>query len=526
MTPAFSTPAPALPQLNVTTAPDWVRAAIAHLPEAPGDWQGRGIVICGGGIRYFLCAWVCINMLRKQGCDLPVELWHLNSAEMNDAMQALVEPLGVRCINAQQVHTRFPARVPGGWELKAFALLHSAFREVLLLDADNVPIVDPNFLFETKQFLETGAIFWPDYGRFAPSHSIWALTGVEYRDEPEFESGQIVIDKARCFRPLSLAMWFNEYSDFWFQHIHGDKDTFHLAWRRLDAPYAMPEKGIYPLPFTMCQHDFLGRRIFQHRNNFKWNVRGNPRIPGFSQEPECLQFIEEVTPHWTLIAPVSRYSPDGRPPEERQAAEELIGGRWVYQRVGYDQRPMLFLADGIVGEGLARMEIFWDIAREDDELSLKIHSDSSLTCRLIRARNGVWHGRWENQERMPVRLIPADLPSTTEPESVRMRDAIRVLTRAPHRYSRVGYDSRVMIFQPDGSIGQGRDRMELRWELHELGDRLLLDIWSSSEITCRLDLGADGVWRGRWASFEQMNVEVHPESRDERNSGARAPLHP
>src|SRR5580704_9298623 len=115
MTPAFSTPTPALPHLNLTTAPDWVRAAIAHLPEAPGDWQGRGIVICGGGIRYFLCAWVCINMLRKQGCVLPVELWHLNSAEMNDAMRALVEPLGVRCINAQQVHSLFP-RVPGGWE--------------------------------------------------------------------------------------------------------------------------------------------------------------------------------------------------------------------------------------------------------------------------------------------------------------------------------------------------------------------------------------------------------------------------
>ena len=113
---------------------------------------------------------------------------------------------------------------------------------------------------------------------------------------------------------------------------------------------------------------------------------------------------------------------------------------------------------------------------------------------------------------MPVRLIPADLPSTTEPESVRMGDAIRVLTGAPHRYCRVGYDSRTLIFQPDGSIGQGRDRMELRWELHELGDRLLLDIWSSSEITCRLSLDADGVWRGSWTSFERMNVEVHPEA--------------
>jgi len=57
----------------------------------------------------------------------------------------------------------YPARILNGRELKAFALLHSAFREVLLLDADNVPLVAPAFLFETKQFADTGAIFWPDY---------------------------------------------------------------------------------------------------------------------------------------------------------------------------------------------------------------------------------------------------------------------------------------------------------------------------------------------------------------------------
>jgi hypothetical protein len=59
--------------------------------------------------------------------------------------------------------------------------------------------------------------------------------------------------------------------------------------------------------------------------------------------------------------------------------------------------------------------------------------------------------------------------------------------------------------------GEWRDQMELRWELHEPGGRLLLDIWSSSEITCRLELAKDGVWRGKWESFEQMPVEVYPE---------------
>jgi len=483
------------------------------LPETAPDWQGRGIVICGGGARYFLCAWVCINMLRKQGCHLPVELWHLNDAEMNDTMRTLVEPLGVTCINAQEVRKLHAARILNGWEIKAFALLHSAFREVLLLDADNVPVVDPAFLFETRQFTETGAIFWPDFSRLEPSRSIWGLAGVTYRDEPEFESGQIVLDKARCFRPLSLAMWFNEYSDFWYRHIHGDKETFHIAWRRLDAPYAMPERGIDALPCTMCQHDFNGRRIFQHRNMAKWSLRGNPRIPGFSQEPECLSFIEQLAPYWTRIASVSGYSPAGRSPEEIQTAQELIGQRWHYERVGHDRRQMLFQPDGTIGEGGAKMEVFWDIGQEEGLSSLKIQSDEALTCRLIRTRGGVWQGRWENFERMPVLLVPADMPpgGFAGAESGRVGEAIEQLIAARHKYCRVGYDARSMVFTPNGTIGEGRGQMELRWELHEVDGRLLLDIWSVSEITCRLELAKDGVWRGKWVSFEQMPVEVYPE---------------
>jgi hypothetical protein len=521
MSSASSTRIPVLSELNDTTAPDHVRAAVSQLPETARDWQGRGIVICAGGVRYFLCAWVCINMLRKQGCTLPVELWYLNDAEMNDAMRTLIEALGVTCINAEEVRKLYPSRILNGWEIKAFALLHTGFREVLLLDADNVPIVDPAFLFETKQFEDTGAIFWPDFGRLAPSRSIWGLTGVTYRDEPEFESGQIVLDKARCFRPLSLAMWFNEYSDFWYRHIHGDKETFHMAWRRLDAPYSMPERDIHALESTMCQHDFDGRRVFQHRNLAKWSLRGNPRIYGFSQELECLGFIDQLLAHWTKIAPVSRYSSDDRSPDELQAARELIDRRWIYERVGYDHRQIRFQADGTIGEGAERHEVFWDIVQEDGVWSLKIQSDETLTCRLIRTRGAGWQGRWENFERMPVLLVAADLPpagsadlSAEALESGLVREAVEKLTGARHEYCRVGYDVRPMVFRPDGSIGEGGDQMELRWELHELGGKLLLDIWSLSELTCRLEFAKDGVWRGRWERFEQMPIEIYPAGGD------------
>jgi len=106
------------------------------IPEYPGDCRGRGIVICGGGVRYFTNAWVCINMLRRLGCRLPVELWHLGPRELDRKMKGLLAPLGVECVDAFRVRQKHPVRKLGGWELKPYAILHCPFEEVLLLDAD------------------------------------------------------------------------------------------------------------------------------------------------------------------------------------------------------------------------------------------------------------------------------------------------------------------------------------------------------------------------------------------------------
>jgi hypothetical protein len=521
MTAASSSQMPEPLELNDTTACDHLRMAISRLPQRARRWRGRGIVICAGGSRYFPCAWVCINMLRRQGCELPIQLWHLHAGEMNSAMRGLVEPLGVSCINAQKVRKIHPVRTLNGWELKAFALLNCPFQEVLLLDADNVPVVDPEFLFETREFAEAGAIFWPDFGRLEPSRSIWSLTGVPYRDEPEFESGQIVLDKKRCFRALSLAMWFNEYSDFWYSHIHGDKETFHLAWRRLDAPYAMPQREIHALEATMCQHDFRGRRIFQHRNMAKWKLHGNQRISGFSQEEACLRFIELLMPHWSAISGLNVYREEDKEPDEVEAAGGLTGGRWIYERVGYDRRRMAFWPNGSIGLGAAGMELFWDIRRIDGALSLDIQSQESLTCRLTRGPDDVWRGRWEDFERMPVELrreAPEASGSTAtgngsaaDNGGAETREATGRLTAARHLYRRTGYDSRPMEFRPDGSIGAGGTRLEAQWRIYRSPAGVFLDIGSAAELTCRLKLGDDRVWRGRWEKFERMPVEVYPQ---------------
>jgi hypothetical protein len=267
------------------------------VPEYPGG-EGRGILICAGGKRLYTNAWVCINMLRHVGCDLPIQVW-CREGEISGYMAKLLKPLDVEIVEGEEVRKEYPVRILHGWELKAFAILRSKFKEVLLLDADNVPVKNPLYLFETPEYFKTGTTFWPDYGRLERHRNAWKMMGLDYVDEPEFETGQILVDRQKCWRALCLSMYLNEYSDFTYNHIHGDKDTFHLAFRKAGHDYSMPSKGIHSLDATMCQHDFQGNRIFQHRNMDKWMLdKVNRKIHGFMYEEECRKFINVLKTKW------------------------------------------------------------------------------------------------------------------------------------------------------------------------------------------------------------------------------------
>jgi hypothetical protein len=172
--------------------------AKASAPAYPTNrFSGRGIVVCAGGARFFTCAWVLLRVLREiLKCSLPVQVWHMGPQEMDWRMSRLLEELGAEVIDAWRVGPP-ETRPSHGWPLKPFAILHSRFREVLLLDADNVPAVDPEQLFDAPPYRQTGALFWPDLDPLPPASPIWEICRVPYRAEPSFESGQVLIDKQR-----------------------------------------------------------------------------------------------------------------------------------------------------------------------------------------------------------------------------------------------------------------------------------------------------------------------------------------
>lgn len=99
---------------------------------------------------------------------------------------------------------------------------------------------------------------------------------------------------------------------------------------------------------------------------------------------------------------------------KNKRAEELVSRPYLYERVAYDQRMMVFSVDGSIGLGRGGREQSWQLMEEDNQLCLEIFSDSELTCRLHEDDAGGWQGRWLCAEEMPIHLAPLLAPSRSD----------------------------------------------------------------------------------------------------------------
>ncbi|MBO9201553.1 MULTISPECIES: alpha-mannosyltransferase [Niastella] len=270
---------------------DW-QAFAAAIPPYPGGFEGRGIVICAGGLRYFTCAWINIHVLKKTGCSLPIEVWYTGN-EFTPEVIATLTDLGVTCRNAND-HSKLPI---DGLALKPFAILNTRFKEVLYLDADNICTANPEQLFENETYRQGGTIFWPDIWVTDKNNPIWKIIDASDYDSIEQESGQILINKETCWKELNLCMYFNEQRQYYYTMLLGDKDTFRFAWKALQSPYYMIPKPVAYCGYTnkndnsffglsMAQHDPIGNILFIHRNLLKWDITA----PGETIWKEIRQF--------------------------------------------------------------------------------------------------------------------------------------------------------------------------------------------------------------------------------------------
>lgn len=261
---------------DISTLREHWKAQTLKTQNFPKRYSGKGIVFTAGGIKYTTCAWVSISLLRDIGCDLPIELWYLGN-EISKEIIKKFENLHVVFRNFK----KFGKTDLRGYMLKPLAIINSSFKEVLFLDADNICVKNPEYLFSLDSYKEFGSIFWPDYFRTSKSNSIWSIIGTKAYDMPEQESGQILINKEKCWQELQLCLYFNHFSRYYYKILHGDKDTFKFAWLALKSKFHMIE--YYPgscgykcngrfYGNTFVQHDPFGEVLFLHRNLLKWDI--------------------------------------------------------------------------------------------------------------------------------------------------------------------------------------------------------------------------------------------------------------
>jgi Mannosyltransferase putative len=393
-----------------STAPDGRDDALptpANLPDIAGDgFSGRGIVICAGGVRMFTNAWVLLWVLRRvHGCRLPIEIWHLGPQEMSRSMAQMLEGLGANVIDAFTVLSRYPAEIYDGWQLKAYAVVRSEFREVLLLDADNLPTADPAFLFDRPEFTETGAVFWPDFVDLAATNPIWKALDLPAEQRVSFESGQAVIDKGRHGDALKMLLYLNENAERFYQMIYGDKDTFLVAWLATDSDFTLVRHRPFAERYTTYQRGFDGNVLFQHRTGRKWSYADERcEEDGFVHKTDCLKALAELRRIWNGRI----YEPPSRSLAARRLESELAG-TFILSTPGEEDRELELLAGAQIGKGRDAFYQTWHISEPTPgDFVLSISDHLKVRHEFRRQDKSIWSKpAVESEPGNRICLIPA-----------------------------------------------------------------------------------------------------------------------
>ncbi len=248
---------------------NFIRHETIPYSKVKDSFKGRGIVVLTGNGDSFHRAKVILRSLARLKSRMPVE-FHYHDDELDDALKEQLRKIYPNCFfNDLAGDHNILATKKGilgvNYHFKTAAMLNSRFAELLLLDSDNIPVLDPATLYESATYKEYGAVFWPDIARTRPENPAWAITNSPCRmDEYEQESGQVLLDKRRLWYHLQLATWINNNKGTYYnQFLLGDKDTFRFAWHALKTKFGKPKKWLTSVG-TVNDGYYCGHTFAQH----------------------------------------------------------------------------------------------------------------------------------------------------------------------------------------------------------------------------------------------------------------------
>ncbi|KAL8852573.1 MAG: hypothetical protein Q9221_002569 [Calogaya cf. arnoldii] len=272
------------------------------LPDYPlGAFSGRGIIILAGG-KYSEIAATTLGMTRLLGSRLPVEIWMIGRVEAQEGWCDELAAQGGMVCRFVSDYIQDMSAFTHHYQLKIAAIMFSSFAEVLYLDADSMPVINTDPIFESPAYVDTGAVLWPDYWQATESPYTPYITGqndTRATSVPDFQtvdSGQMLWNKEKHWKPLCLSAYYNYFGPkYWYTLFTqggpgwGDKDTFPTALRALKAKWTMVPHRLQTQRYddgtghgmgsgmAMMQADPAGekafRPLFLHSNFIKFSVR-------------------------------------------------------------------------------------------------------------------------------------------------------------------------------------------------------------------------------------------------------------
>ncbi|KAF1835341.1 alpha-1,2-mannosyltransferase [Decorospora gaudefroyi] len=226
-----------------------MRRAAQHLAPKLPFTKGKTGIVTTANARYMPIFLVSLRMLRRTGCNLPMEVFIDDWSKYDPTVcDTLLPSLNARCVVMSEIYdTVSSAKQPNHFQYKVFAILFSSFQHVLFLDSDAFPAYDPSVLLSTAPYTTHGLVTWPDFWAQTISahfYHIAAIPEVPSQSRLSTESGQMLLNKDIHRESLLMMVYYNYYGpDYYYILLSqggpgaGDKETFVQAALAVGLPF-------------------------------------------------------------------------------------------------------------------------------------------------------------------------------------------------------------------------------------------------------------------------------------------------
>jgi len=257
------------------------------------NFSGKGLVIAAAGNRYRYLTGLYSNLyvIRKyHKSNIPIEIFYVGkSEEFNIIIKNMILALGnITIYNLMdRIDTTSDESELRGYQTKPLSVLCSSFEECILLDADALCFIDPQYLFLAEGYRDSGMLLFKDYvdcmsfisRDFIETIGIGVDTYCDYTNDFEIDSSCVIINKSKCWDALYTICIINVKSDSYHKskNVLGDKDVWLISSMFVDfkpyisvpAPKVMVTDTNKLIVGHLQSTIFDQKEVFTHYNNQK-----------------------------------------------------------------------------------------------------------------------------------------------------------------------------------------------------------------------------------------------------------------